>query len=192
MSSMFKMRLSKSVYVSQCSLLATQPYLQGHVAQKKQLIYCCTCSCVLQLQDCGETNGRTDGQDYCAFVCLIRFDGGNQHRSRAQHNDGTGASGNMSLASAWWSHTQDTMTTRLHTHTAAGAVIRVASGCSRGLTDKCTDILGEDDDDLRGLEIRWWTILGWAGTSASLSDRIERKLALGNRKLLKPVNNYTY
>lgn len=43
------------------------------------------------------------------------------------------------------------MTTRLHTHTAAGAVIRVASGCSRGLTDKCTDILGEDDDDLRGL-----------------------------------------
>lgn len=40
------------------------------------------------------------------------------------------------------------MTTRLHTHTATGAVIRVASGRTQGLTDKHTDILGKNDDDL--------------------------------------------
>lgn len=34
-----------------------------------------------------------------------------------QHNDGTGACINMSLASSLWGHTQDSMTAHVHTHT---------------------------------------------------------------------------
>lgn len=70
--------------------------------KKNQLIYLylLLCHAITRLWRDKWTDGRMDGQDYCAFVCLIRFDGGNQHLIRAQHNDGTGASGNISLASA--------------------------------------------------------------------------------------------
>lgn len=85
---MFKMRLYKSVYVSLCSLVATQPICRA-MWHRKQLIDCCTCSYVLQLQECGGTNEWTDGQDHREFVSSIRFDGGNQHLIRTQHNDGT-------------------------------------------------------------------------------------------------------
>lgn len=61
------------------------------------LIYCRTCSDALRLQDCGETNERTDGRDHSAFERSIRF---HQRLIPERHNDGTGASGNMSLASA--------------------------------------------------------------------------------------------
>lgn len=86
----------------------------------------------------------TDRRRYRMFVCaccaaaawMMETTQFGQHDNliHVQHNDGTGACINMSLASSLWSHTQDTMTAHIHIptrkHAATGSVITVVSGHS--------------------------------------------------------------
>ncbi len=88
----------------------------------------------------GIVDGQKDRQGYCETVCTCRAPavlmlettqfGQHEDLIHVQHNDGTGACINMSLASSLWGDTQDTMTAhvRIHTHAATGSVITAVSG----------------------------------------------------------------